>query len=167
MVAPLAFLADQITKIVARARLPVDASGYGIRVPVIENHFDWVLAYNTGSAFSLFHGVGAARIFLTVIGLFAVSVVIWLIKRAGDHETWMVAALSLMVGGAAGNLVERILFGKVTDFILWRYHEHTWPVFNIADACLAVAVVLFLVTSFATARRQRAAERAGQSAPAS
>jgi signal peptidase II len=153
---------DQLTKIIARQLLPVDAAGNGIRVPVIENFFDWVLAYNTGSAFSLFHGATGARIFLTVVGLTAVVAVAWLVHKSDERHRLVVLALGLMAGGALGNLIDRVLFGKVTDFVLWRYFDHTWPVFNVADACLSVAVVLFVVASlFASQRRQPAGAEAG------
>ena len=139
-----AILADQLSKAYALAKLP----GVGIRVPVVDNFFDWVLAYNTGSAFSMFSGTGGARVFLSVIGVLAVVGVIWLVHKTEDRQTTLIAALGLMAGGAVGNLIDRILTGRVTDFILWRYYEKTWPVFNIADVCLCVAAGLFILASF-------------------
>ena len=143
-VAVLSILADQLTKAYALAKLP----GPGVRVSVVENYFDWVLAYNTGSAFSMFSGTDGARVFLSVIGVAAVLAVLWLVHKSEDNQTLMLSAFGLMVGGAIGNLIDRIATGKVTDFILWRYYEKTWPVFNIADVCLCIAAGLFLLGSF-------------------
>jgi signal peptidase II len=144
---------DQITKIWARHSLPTDGAGRGIRVPVIENFFDWVLAYNTGSAFSLLAGMPGARAILTVVGLAAVGAIGWMVSRARDEQTGLLVALALMAGGAVGNLVDRVLFGKVTDFVLWHWHEHTWPVFNVADAALSVAIAVFLASTLWSLRQ--------------
>jgi signal peptidase II len=159
----LIIIADQITKIWARSSLPVDLHGNGIRVPVIDNYFDWVLAHNTGSAFSMFAGTSGSQIFLSIIGIGAVGVLTWMVWKARDDQRVMVAALGLMAGGAVGNLIDRIAFGKVTDFVLWRYHEHTWPVFNVADVALSVAVGVFLIASF---RGDRSAVPSGRAASA-
>jgi signal peptidase II len=147
-VAAVTILADQLTKLWARSSLPTDALGNGLRVPVIDGYWDWVLAYNTGSAFSLFAGTAGAQVFLSIVGVLAVVVLSWMVWKSRDDQTVAVTALALMAGGAVGNLIDRIAFGKVTDFVLWRYHEHTWPVFNIADVALSVAVAVFLLTSF-------------------
>lgn len=150
-------LVDQISKLWARHSLPTDGAGRGIRVPVVENFFDWVLAYNTGSAFSLLAGVTGARVVLTVLGLAAVGAIGWMVSRARDEQTGLVVALALMAGGAVGNLVDRVLFGKVTDFVLWHWHEHTWPVFNVADAALSVAIAVFLASTLWALGRARQA----------
>jgi signal peptidase II len=139
----LTIILDQLTKWWARSSLPHDGS----RVSVIDGYWDWVLAYNTGSAFSLFAGARFGQIFLTAIGIAAVVAMTWMVKRATDDQRLFVASLALMAGGAVGNLIDRLAFGKVTDFVLWRVHEHTWPVFNIADVALSVAVATFLLTS--------------------
>ncbi len=144
----LTIVLDQITKIWARSSLPTDAAGNGLPVPVVENFFDWVLAYNTGSAFSMFAGTAGSRVFLSIVGVAAVVALTWMVSKARDDQRLQVAALSLMAGGAVGNLIDRIAFGKVTDFVLWRYYEHRWPVFNVADIALTVSVGVFLLASF-------------------
>jgi signal peptidase II len=146
-VGSLAILVDQLTKYWARASLPTDAVGNGIRVPVVDNFFDWILAYNHGASFSMFAGTSGSRVFLSIVGLAAVAAITWMVWKARDDQRLVVFSLALMAGGAIGNLIDRIAFGKVTDFVLWRYHEHTWPVFNVADVSLSVAVGLFLLAS--------------------
>jgi signal peptidase II len=148
LVGGLTIVLDQLTKLWARAALPTDPAGNGIPVPVIDNYFDWVLAYNTGSAFSMFAGTAGSRVFLSIIGVVAVVALTWMVIKGDDQQRGAIAALGLMAGGAVGNLIDRIASGKVTDFVLWRYHEHRWPVFNVADIALTVAVGLFLLTSF-------------------
>lgn len=150
---PLAIIADQITKLWARSSLPTDVHGNGIPVPVVADYFDWVLAYNTGSAFSMFAGTSGSRVFLTAVGVAAVGAIVWMVHKALDRQVALVIALALMAGGAIGNLIDRILFGKVTDFVLWRYHEHRWPVFNVADVCLSLALGLFVLVSLRDSRR--------------
>ncbi len=136
---------DQITKYWAR-RLPTDSRGYGKPVAVIENFWDWQLSYNTGSAFGLFSSTGSARIFLTIIGFVAVGAIVWMLVKANDNQKWFSWALALVAGGAVGNIVDRIAFGKVTDFVVWKYYDHRWPTFNIADAALCVGVGLLLLS---------------------
>lgn len=158
---PLSIAFDQVTKVWARSSLPTGPGGQGVPVPVIDGYFDWILAYNTGSAFSMFAGTAGSRIFLSAIGLAAVGAIAWMVHKATDQQRGLVVALALMAGGAIGNLIDRIAFGKVTDFVLWRYHEHHWPVFNVADVCLTVAVAMFLVISIRDARaRQRSGDTA-------
>jgi signal peptidase II len=138
-------VADQVTKYWARNGRPADARGYGLPVPVIENFWDWRLSWNTGSAFGLFSSVDGARIFLTIIGVIAIGAIVWMVHKADDGQRRMAAALGLVGGGAVGNIVDRIAFGKVTDFVVWKWYTHEWPTFNIADAALCVGVgLLFL-----------------------
>ena len=148
-------VADQLTKLIARHTLPVDAAGRGIRVPVIDGFFDLVLARNTGAAFSLLAGTGFARILLTLLALAAVGAITWMVWKARDDQRGLVVMFSLMAGGAIGNFIDRILFGTVTDFVLWRWHEHSWPVFNLADACLSVAIAVFASHAVITLWRAR------------
>lgn len=157
LIVPLSIAIDQLTKLWARTSLPTGPSGHGVPVSVIDGYFDWILAYNTGSAFSMFAGTAGSRIFLTAMGLAAVVAIGWMVHKAADSQRALVVALSLMAGGAIGNLIDRIAFGKVTDFVLWRYHEHHWPVFNVADVCLSVAVGLFLLISLRDARARKPA----------
>jgi signal peptidase II len=145
-IASLTFLADQISKYLARRWLAYDeVRGYGTPVVVIENFFDWRMSYNTGSAFGLFRSVGGARIFLTIVGIVAVFAIVWMLRQARDDQRRFAWALGLVAGGAVGNVLDRILFGKVTDFVVWKWHQHEWPTFNVADAALCVGVgLLFL-----------------------
>ena len=145
ILAPLTMLADQLTKVWARHSLPTTPDGYGKAVSVIENFFDWRLSHNPGSAFGLFGSTSGARVFLSIIGVIAVGAIIWMLWKARNDQTRLSIALSLVAGGAVGNLIDRIYSGIVTDFVVWKYYEHEWPTFNIADVALVIGVgLLFL-----------------------
>jgi signal peptidase II len=163
LVALPAIALDQLTKLWARTALPTDEYGRGIRVSVIENFFDWQLAYNTGAAFSLLANAGGARIFFTVAALAAVGFILWTVRSTPEERPAAITALALIAGGAVGNLIDRVAAGKVTDFVLWRYYEHTWPIFNVADAALSVGVVLFLIAGWQMSRDEKRAAAAGSS----
>lgn len=142
-------VADQLTKLWARSALPTIAGPngrrYGVAQPVIENFFDWRLSFNRGSAFSLFGDIPGAPVFLTVFGIGAVLIIGYMLHRANDRQTRLILALALVAGGAIGNVVDRLLFGEVTDFIVWKYYEAEWPTFNIADVALCIGVGLLLL----------------------
>ena len=144
---PLAILitslgADQATKAWARSALPP-----GRAVPVIEGYWDWELAFNPGAAFSSF-GAGNARVLLTIIGIAAVIAIGWMLYRSRPDQRLTRWALALVGAGALGNLIDRMAMGVVTDFVRWRWHEHRWPIFNVADVVLVVGALLLLAESF-------------------
>lgn len=145
IVGVLSLIADQATKIWARAELPTDALGRGLPVTVIENFFDWRLSHNPGSAFGLFGGTDGARIFLSVIGVFALAAIVWMLHKTKNEQTRLIWALGLVAGGAVGNLIDRIYYGVVTDFVVWKYHDKEWPTFNVADVALVVGVALLFL----------------------
>jgi len=149
----LSILVDQLTKYWARANF---SDGPSV---VIDGYWDFVLAWNTGSAFSMFENLGHGRILLSVVALVAIGAIVSMVHKAEDKQTGFVVALSLMAGGAIGNVIDRLYFGKVTDFVLWKYHGHQWPVFNVADIALVVAVVLFVYVAYKDWRAQQAEDK--------
>jgi signal peptidase II len=131
--------ADQGSKAWAR-----DALTVGRPVPVIDGFWDWELAYNPGAAFSTF-GDGTMRVLLSVIGVAATLVIGWMLFRSRPDQRAQRWGLALIAGGAVGNLIDRIGTGLVTDFVRWRWHEHRWPIFNVADAALLIGAGLLLI----------------------
>lgn len=155
----LSLIADQVTKIWARSSLPSFEHGgrtYGKTVEVIANYWDWRLSFNRGSAFGLFDETPGGRIFLTVVGIIAIVAILWMVYKSRDDQTRLASALGLVIGGAVGNLADRIYFGEVTDFVVWKYQTTEWPTFNIADVTLVVGVGLLFVDMIAESRRERA-----------
>jgi signal peptidase II len=137
--AALILIADQVTKAWARAAL-----SYGQAKPVIDGYWEWELSFNTGVAFGLFSSVSGARIFLSVIGFIACGIILYILRKS-DDRAWNAAGLGLVFGGALGNVTDRILFGKVTDFVLWKVQDFKWPQFNVADAALVVGVIILFL----------------------
>ncbi len=151
LIGSISIIADQITKYWARSAL-----ADGPRV-IIEGYWDHVLAFNTGAAFSMFSNMGNGRVFLAIVAAIAIAAIVSMVHKAEDHQTGFIVALSLMAGGAIGNIIDRLAFGKVTDFVLWKYNGHKWPVFNIADVVLLIAVGLFLIIAVKDWKLERAA----------
>ena len=179
IVAALSLIADQATKIWARASLPVvsihaggatcivpddivSRSCVGHPVSVVDGVWEWRLSMNPGSAFGLFSSQNGARILLSIVGIAAVIGMLWMLGKARSDQKILHWALALVAGGAVGNLIDRIYFGVVTDFILWRYQTHEWPVFNVADIVLVVGVGLMFIDIQKEGRREKALKTSRQ-----
>jgi signal peptidase II len=135
-------LADQFTKwlIVARFRL-------GERLPVIDGLFDIVLAYNPGAAFSFLRDASGWQRYLFVGLALAVSVALVLfLRRAGSTQLHL--GLALILGGAIGNVIDRIHIGEVVDFLLVYHGGWSWPAFNVADSAISIGAGLLILDSF-------------------
>ena len=137
-------VSDQVTKYWARHGLPTDSRGYGLPVPIIENFWDWRLSYNTGSAFGLFSSVDGARIFLTIVGFIALGAILWMVHKGSDDQRRLSAALGLVGGGAIGNVIDRLLYGAVVDFLDFHAFGWHWPAFNVADIGISCGAVLLV-----------------------
>jgi len=132
-------LLDQLSKI-AISKLFV----YGQSLPVT-SFFNLVLAYNTGAAFSfLANESGWQRHLFTGIGVFAASYIIYLIVRHSGQRLFCLA-LALILGGAIGNVIDRILYGHVIDFLDFYYARSHFPAFNLADSAICLGAGLFIL----------------------
>jgi signal peptidase II len=106
-----------------------------------------VLAYNTGAAFSFLAGAdGWQRWLFAGIAVVASAVLVHLIRRGGSRL--LLTGLALILGGALGNLWDRVMLGHVTDFLLFHYAGWSWPAFNVADSAITVGAALLIVDSF-------------------
>ncbi|WP_411381225.1 signal peptidase II [Pseudomonas sp. MPB26] len=120
------------------------------QIVVIPDYFSWTLAYNTGAAFSfLADGGGWQRWLFAVIALVVSAVLVVWLKRLGRDDTWLAVALALVLGGALGNLYDRIALGHVIDFILvhWQ-NRHYFPAFNFADSAITVGAIMLALDMF-------------------
>ena len=151
-------LVDQLTKVWARSVLrspeavryveePHDKKKDAVRL--WERRIEFRLSYNKGSAFGMFNRTEGARWWLVLVGLAALGLIGYLLHRPEGNSKLFVIALSLVAGGAVGNLIDRILFGRVTDFIVVWVTEsiswtNPWPSFNIADSVLVIGVGLMI-----------------------
>ncbi|MGI8895147.1 MAG: signal peptidase II [Casimicrobiaceae bacterium] len=140
---------DQATKALVLARFAP-----GEELPVT-GFFSLVLAFNSGAAFSMLASApGWQRWFFVGIALAASVFLIWMLRRGG--ERMLCAGLALVLGGAIGNLWDRLAIGRVVDFLLFHYHEWAWPAFNVADSAITVGAALLIIDSF----RQRSVKLA-------
>ena len=109
--------------------------------------FNLTLAYNTGAAFSFLNDAGGWQRWLFVLLAVVISGVLLVWLWRAQQLRLQALALALVIGGAIGNVIDRVRLGYVIDFIDWHYRDWHWPVFNIADSAISVGVVLLIVDS--------------------
>jgi signal peptidase II len=122
----------------------VEASLFPGQVVPVTQFFNLVLTFNTGAAFNLFaHGSGWQRPFFIVVALTAAVVIVYLLHRHG-RDTLFGIALGLILGGALGNLCDRVTLGHVVDFLDFHAAGYHWPAFNLADSAITLGAVLLV-----------------------
>jgi len=136
----IVIILDQLSKQLAEHYLV-----FQVAIPVIPS-FNLTLSYNTGAAFSFLRDAGGWQrwMFTGLALVVSVVIVIWL-RKLPKQDKWVAIALSLVLGGALGNVIDRILFGHVIDFIQVYYQQYYWPIFNIADSAISIGVVILLI----------------------
>ena len=120
------------------------------QIVVIPDLFSWTLAYNTGAAFSfLADSAGWQRWLFALIAVVVSAVLVVWLKRLARNDTWLAIALALILGGALGNLYDRIVYGHVVDFILVHWQNRWYfPAFNFADSAICVGAVMLALDMF-------------------
>lgn len=138
LVAAVVAVLDQTTKAIVQAALQP-----GARIPVAP-FLDLVLVFNTGAAFSILAGAGGwQRAFFIAIALAAAVLIVHLLRRHPDERLFC-AGLALILGGALGNLWDRIVLGHVVDFVLLHAYGWHWPAFNVADSAITVGAAALI-----------------------
>jgi signal peptidase II len=135
---------DQITKWMVRNELPLHDG-----LPVIPGFFSIIHAANPGGAFSLFadaHDGIRLPFFFTAAAL-ALTFLIYFVRQIPNDQRLLIFALASVLGGAVGNLIDRVLFGQVTDFLLVYYNGWVWPAFNVADSFISIGVTILVAHS--------------------
>ena len=129
---------DQATKALVIARIPLHPN-----IPVIRGFFDLTHLRNSGAAFGVLAGAGSARPVLVTLLAVAVlaGVLAWSLASPPEHRL-LQTALALIQGGAVGNLIDRVRFQAVTDFLRFYVDRWEWPSFNVADSAISVGVAL-------------------------
>lgn len=149
-IALLIIVLDQATKLVFDQWL-----SYGQRVSVLPI-FDFTLLYNRGAAFSfLANQDGWQRWLFTLIALIASGVIVWLLRRH-PRQTLFCMALTLILGGALGNAIDRLVYGHVVDFLLFYWGNWYFPAFNLADAAITLGAVLLIVDEWQKMQQAKA-----------
>ena len=130
------------------SKIAVDASMHLYQSIFIIPFFNFTYVRNTGAAFSFLSEAGGWQrwFFAILASLISIVLVVWLSKLE-KHETLMAASLSLILGGAVGNLIDRVAYGYVIDFLDVYYEAWHWPAFNIADSAISIGVFLMLLDS--------------------
>lgn len=131
---------DIITKNLIKSKLMLyDA------VPVIDGFFNIVYVLNPGAAFSFLHDMNESyrRLFFITVTIIAIFVVLYIFAR--EKSKINTAGFALILSGAIGNLIDRIIIGKVVDFLDFYYKTYHFPAFNVADSCITVGVALIII----------------------
>ncbi len=141
-ISAIVFAIDRVTKMIVEARV----SAFDVH-NVIPGFFDIVHSQNRGVAFGIMNDSTSAwrtvvLIAFSAAALLLVAVLLW---RASRLDRWTALGLALVLGGAAGNLFDRILWGRVTDFLELYIGEFHWPTFNVADSCIVIGSGLLLL----------------------
>ena len=142
-------IADQFTKVLIVGYYQLGDSTY------VTSFFNLVRWHNTGAAFSFLAGAsGWQRWFFTVIGLLAAAVIVWMLKSHAGQKLFAFA-LACILGGALGNVVDRILYGHVVDFLDFHWGGWHFPAFNIADSAITIGAVCLILDELLRVRRTR------------
>jgi signal peptidase II len=142
-------LADQFTKVLIMGFFRLGES-----VPVL-SFFDLVRVHNAGAAFSFLAGAGGwQRWFFLVVGGLAVVFILWMLRSHGGQKLFAFA-LSCILGGALGNLLDRALHGYVVDFLDFHHRGWHFPAFNLADSAITVGAVCLILDELLRVRRTR------------
>lgn len=131
---------DLFTKMLILAHVPLGAA-----IPVVPGLFDLTHVHNPGGAFGFLAAMGpqARGVIFILISLVAVAVILWFYMQTPVQQRWLAFGFALICGGAIGNLVDRLRFGVVIDFIDVYIGALHWPAFNIADSAITVGVTIF------------------------
>lgn len=143
---------DQYTKYLTVHDLP-----FGKVVEVIPNYFAWFHTYNYGAAWSFLadHSGWQKWLFAGIAFIVSIVLVIWLTRLKSNKETWLAVALALILGGALGNLYDRVVLGYVVDFILvhWKT-DYYFPAFNLADTAITIGAAMLIIDMLFFAKRR-------------
>jgi signal peptidase II len=140
IVAGTVLVLDLLTKMLVLAHLPLGAG-----IPVIPGLFDVTHVQNPGGAFGFLATLGpqARGVIFILVSVLAVAVILWFYMQTPVQQRWLAFGFALIFGGAIGNLVDRLRFGAVIDFIDVYIGDLHWPAFNIADSAITVGVAIF------------------------
>ena len=142
LLSAIVIVLDQWSKAWVLASLPEYTA-----IPVIDGFWNWYRTYNTGAAFSFLADAGGWQtVFFTALALAISGLLGWWLWRTPRGDWRQALPYALVIGGALGNVIDRLIHGHVIDFIQWHWRGHYWPAFNIADAAIvggAIGIAVF------------------------
>lgn len=141
---------DQATKLYVHARFALYES-----VSVLDNFFHFTYVRNKGAAFSILSDHSLRIPFFITVSIVAALGILWYLSKLSDQQKLLCLALSLIFGGAVGNLIDRIRLGEVIDFIDVHWYNLHWPAFNIADSAICVGVGLMMLDMWREERKEK------------
>jgi signal peptidase II len=126
------------------------------RVEVIHGFFSIIHVRNTGGAFGIFGGEkgGLGSVLFVIVSLFAIGVIIYLFMRTREDEKTLALSFSLILSGAMGNLIDRLRYGEVIDFLDFHLSTYHWPAFNVADSAICIGIGLLALELFKRDRKK-------------
>jgi signal peptidase II len=138
-------LLDQFLKAYIGATMKLHES-----IPVIEGYFNITYVKNPGAAFGFLANSAAEfrSLFLISVTVIAIVLILYFISKSTAKEVFLTFALSLILGGAVGNLIDRIRFGEVTDYLDFYISSYHWPAFNVADSAISLGALILVVEIF-------------------
>ncbi|ULO10267.1 signal peptidase II [Paenibacillus sp. 19GGS1-52] len=139
LIALIVFLLDQGTKYLIATRLELAE-----QIPVIGNFFLITSHRNSGAAFGILEG---QQWFFFLVTIAVVAGIVWYLNKARATRKLLPLALGLVLGGAVGNFLDRMLNGEVVDFLMFNFGSYTFPIFNVADSCIVIGVALIILDS--------------------
>ena len=140
-------IADQFTKVLIVGYYHLGDSTY------VTSFFNVVRAHNTGAAFSFLAGAsGWQRWFFTAIGLLAAALILWMLKSHAGQKLFAFA-MACILGGAIGNVIDRIMYGYVVDFLDFHWHNWHFPAFNVADSAITIGAACLILDELLRVRR--------------
>ncbi len=152
---PWLLLAIAIVLIDQASKIAIERAFTRGDVLPVTSWFNLVLTYNTGAAFSFLANAGGwQKHFFLVVGLGASVFIIYLLSRHGTQKLFALA-LSLILGGAIGNVIDRVLYGHVIDFLDLHYAGWHWPAFNVADSAIVGGAILLVLDELLRVRRAK------------
>jgi signal peptidase II len=150
LIAAVVILLDQFSKYAITANLDMHS-------PVIfTSFFNFTLMHNHGAAFSFLSDAGGWQryLFSGLAAVVSIGLVIWLAKIP-SNKRWEPIALALVLGGAVGNLYDRVTLGYVVDFIVVHYQDYYWPAFNIADSAISLGAIMLVIDAFVSPNTEK------------
>lgn len=149
-VAGTVLLIDQLTKVYIDRSFALYES-----VEVVPNFFHITYLRNKGAAFGVLADSAFRIPFFIAVSLLAVAMILWYFRQLPQDQVGQQLGLSLILGGALGNLIDRIRLGEVIDFLDVHWYRHHWPAFNVADSAICVGVGLLLLCMWRFERREK------------
>jgi signal peptidase II len=141
LVAVAVVILDQVTKYIVNTSMLLHDS-----IPIINGLFNFTYVKNPGAAFGFLAGAPPffRSVFFIGVTVAAIMLILYYIRKTKTEEPLLTASFSLIMGGAVGNLIDRVRFGEVIDFLDLYIGPHHWPAFNIADSAISVGAILLI-----------------------